>query len=168
MPSIDDVITLLGQQQLDVLCVSETWLRPDIDSSFLIFPGYRLVRRDRPGESRGGGVCIIHRDTLRVETLSVPTATSALETLWVSLSCTTVAAIGVVYRPPSAAVAAVLDDLHLQLAHVIGTGKPVFVLGDTNFDLLRPQKSEVQRYSQTLQDLGLKQLVTGPTRPESG
>ena len=168
VPSIDDVNTLLDQQQLDLLCVSESWLRPEIDSSFLIFPGYGLVRRDRPGSGRGGGVCIIHRDTFRVETLSVPSTGSPLEMLWVSLSCAAVLTIGVVYRPPAAAAAAVMDDLHLQLTHVIGAGRPLFLLGDTNYDLARPLRSDTQRYSRTLHDLGLKQLVTGPTRPETG
>ena len=65
-------------------------------------------------------------------------------------------------------MSAILDDMQDQLAHVNGTGKPLYLLGDLNFDLLQPTKPEVRRYTQTLQDLNLKQLVTEATRPESG
>ncbi|KAF0295772.1 hypothetical protein FJT64_006754 [Amphibalanus amphitrite] len=71
-------------------------------------------------------------------------------------------------RPPSAPVSAALDAIQDQLARVNSTGKPVYLLGDLNFDLQQPSKPEVKRYQQTLQDLGMKQLVSGPTRPESG
>ena len=54
MPSVDDVIDILDSQNLDILCVSETWLHPNVDDSFLVFPGYRVARRDRPGLSGGG------------------------------------------------------------------------------------------------------------------
>ena len=31
----------------DIVCCSETWLRPEIDSSILFFPGKKLFRLDR-------------------------------------------------------------------------------------------------------------------------
>ena len=172
MPSIDDVIDTLDSQNLDILCLSETWLKPDIDNNFLVFPGYRTVRRDRPGpgdgSGKGGGVCVIHRETLRVETLKVASAGRAIESLWLSVMSVTTIVIGVIYRPPSAPVSASLDDIQDQLAHAIGNGKPVYLLGDFNFDLLQPARPEVRRYIQIIQDLNMKQLVTDPTRPESG
>ena len=114
MPSIDDVNVILDSQRLDILCITETWLRPHIDDSFLVFPGYRSARRDRPvrtaGEGRGGGVCIVYRETLQVESLELPGAGTALESLWLSVRSVTTFVIGVMYRPPSAPVSATLDD----------------------------------------------------------
>ncbi|KAF0303464.1 hypothetical protein FJT64_024549 [Amphibalanus amphitrite] len=75
--------------------------------------------------------------------------------------------LGAIYRPPSGAISPVLEDLREQLLWVLGTGKPLYVLGDTNFDLLNDVSSDIQRYRQTLNDLSLKQLVAGQTRPES-
>ena len=75
--------------------------------------------------------------------------------------------MGVIYRPPSGAISAVLEDLHDQLLCVTGMGRPVCVFGDTNFDTLQPHKPDVQRYLQVLHELSLKQIVSGPTRPES-
>ena len=50
----------------------------------------------------------------------------------------------------------------------MGTGKPVYALGDVNFDLLRPTEPDVRKYVQALDDLGLHQLVRTATRSESG
>ena len=168
LPSIDDVTLTLGAQSLDLLGVSETWLSPSVDDSFLIFPGYKVVRRDRGGDRRGGGVCVLYRESLRVEVLTVPSTGSPLESLWLSLCSTTTVVIGIMYRPPSAPVTAVLDDLQSQLAHVCGTDKPLYVLGDVNFDWLRLAELDVRRYSQVLEDVNVKQLVSVPTRPASG
>ena len=76
--------------------------------------------------------------------------------------------IGVMYRPPSAPVSATLDDMQSQLVHINATGRPLYLLGDLNVDLLQPTKPEVQRYQQALHDINVKQLVSSPTRPESG
>ena len=55
IPRLDEVNILLDQQHLDILCISETWLRPDITSRVLVFPGYTVTRCDRasPPGSRG-------------------------------------------------------------------------------------------------------------------
>ena len=159
-------------ENLDILCVTETWLHPGIDSGFLIIPGYRIIRRDRPArdgrQRRGGGVCVIHREHLRVETLTVQSSNSSIEILWATLIAKASLIVGVIYRPPGGAISPVLEDLHDQLVRVVGMGKPICVVGDTNLDTLQQHKPDVKRYLQILHDLSLRQIVTGPTRPESG
>ena len=170
IPSIDDVNVALKTHNLDILCISESWLSPEIADNFLVFPGYGVSRRDRPGRGarRGGGVCVLHRDNFWVERLSVPSEGSALESLWLSVCSVTTVIIGVIYRPPSASVGVVLDDFQSQLAHVCATDKPLYVLGDVNFDWGHPNRPCVRRYSQMLDDVNVKQLVRQPTRPVSG
>ena len=80
MPSLDEVNGLLNTNNIDVLCISETWLSADVDDRYLVFPGYCVIRRDR--KARGGGVCVIYRASLDPVVLDVPTAGSSLETLW--------------------------------------------------------------------------------------
>ena len=48
-PRLDEINILLQEEQLDILCVSETWLRPDVLNRVLVFPGYVITRRDRTG-----------------------------------------------------------------------------------------------------------------------
>ena len=37
----------LSDHQLDLLCVTETWLTNNIVDRILVFPGYKILRRDR-------------------------------------------------------------------------------------------------------------------------
>ena len=156
-----NVNSILRDYNCDVLCLSETWLKPK--HTDISFPGYKMFRRDRPG-GKGGGVCIIFRDTMQCDILTVPTVDSKLESLWVSISTVIV---GVIYRPPCARVISI-DALHGQLVHVLSKKRPVYVLGDINLDTLKLNKTGVGRYIEMLDKLNIKQLVKTPTRPESG
>ena len=165
MPSLDDVIDIVTSENIDILCVSETWLRPSVEDSFLIIPGYKFIRQDR-ARGRGGGTYVISRDTLTAEKLRVPTAGSELETLWLSFGRCQRVVIGVAYRPPRGAITPQLDDLRDQLAHLLGKGGSVYLLGDLNIDVLSLRKAGVTYYLQMLSDMHLKQIVTEPTHRE--
>ena len=81
---LDDIMIMLRDQQLDILCLSETWLSPLISDQLLAFPGYCILRQDREC-LRGGGVAILHREEMQVQQLAMP-AVGPLGTLWVSVS----------------------------------------------------------------------------------
>ena len=162
MPSLGEVNGLLNTNNIDVLCISETWLSADVDDRYLVFPGYCVIRRDR--KTRGGGVCVIYRASLDPVVLDVPTTGSSLETLWLHFARRRPVTICVAYRPPSGPVTPAIDDFRDQLTHVLSRGHPVHVLRDLNWDVLQPSKLGVRQYLDLLQDLSLSQLVTTPTR----
>ena len=176
VPSVGEVNDILRAYSIDVLCISESWLSQNTASSLLNFPGYELLRKDRSEFydcGKGGGVCILFRDSDAIQVDTIPTGnpSSGLESLWISISTsyiTTAAVVGVIYRPPNAPVIAAIDDLRAQLAQIMSNSKPVYVLGDTNFDLLNTRKKGVRRYMRMIDSLGLKQLVTTITRRASG
>src|SRR5208282_4233948 len=67
------MIDLISTHQIDVLAVCETFIvnndQPAIKLDCLP-PGYRVVHLPRPTATRyarGGGLCVIHRDTLSVK-----------------------------------------------------------------------------------------------------
>ena len=95
----------------------------------------------------------------------MPSTGSSLEALWIQLTGRRQIIVGVIYRPPSGPVAPAIDDMHGQFTHVISRGKPVYILGDSNFDLTQPAKAGVREYNTLLGDLTLHQLITTPTRP---
>ena len=70
---LSEIGFLLSVHSIDILCLSETWLKPHHMSSALLIPGYQpLLRRDRP-VGRGGGVAIYLRDGFACkETLCCP------------------------------------------------------------------------------------------------
>ena len=173
IPNIDSVNQTLSDHQLDVLCLTETWLTDSIDDRILVFPGYRLLRRDRATSSRGGrgaaavrggGVAIIYRESLTATVLSA-SGSGPFESLWVSVSGNgrRSATVGVVYRPPSRSVPDAMSELHNQLQSAVSRGKSVFCLGDFNINLLRSDGPGVRSYQSVLSDLNLFQLVTTPT-----
>ena len=171
---MDCVNRTLQDHQLDIFCMSETWLTATVQDRVLVFPGYRILRRDRPAPSeesrraalsRGGGVAILYRDTLNVTALPVASS-GPCGTLCVKVSGGghRSMTVGVAYRPPSSSLSDSLDDLSNQLHLVTCAGKPFFLLGDFNINLLRPTESCVRRYLAMFSDLNLYQLVTEPTR----
>ena len=52
-PKVDEINVLLETQDLDILCVSETWLTDKIPSRFMVFPGYEILRYDRRNTDPG-------------------------------------------------------------------------------------------------------------------
>ena len=98
---------LLVTHNLDVLCVTETWLDASIPDSFLAFRGYSLVRRDRPGR-RGGGVLMYIRTSISTTHINaIAPATCDLEVASVILEFQRSGLapwrlpVICVYRPPS-------------------------------------------------------------------
>ena len=102
---------------------------------------------------------------MTVERLKVPASRSTLESMWLHIIGRSAIIVGVVYRPPAGSPTPAIDDLHRQLTHVMAKDQPVFLLGDTNFDVTRPNKPGVTSYLQQLTDLSLRQLITEPTHP---
>ncbi|KAF0310618.1 hypothetical protein FJT64_018415 [Amphibalanus amphitrite] len=162
---LDQVNLLLLREQLDVLCLSETWLTETVDSTAILFPGYTICRRDRRKKKIGGGVAILYRSALKAEQLRVPADDSAVEALWMQISSRSTIVVGAVYRPPSGPTAPAIDCLHNQLMHVLARARPTYLLGDVNIDVSQSAKPGVASYTQHLSDLSLKQLITEPTRP---
>ena len=161
---LDDVNHLLLSENLDVLCLSESWLTESVDDRMLVFPGYAIIRRDRSGRS-GGGVAIIYRNSMTMVPLKVPSGDSQLESLWAQLTGRRSVIVGAIYRPPSGPTAPIIADMHDQFVYVISKDMPVYILGDTNFDTNQTSKAGVGEYSRLLSDLSLHQLITSPTRP---
>ncbi len=52
---------LVRDRKVDVLCISESWLLPNLPDSFVMIQGYKIFRYDG---GRGGGVCVYVKDVL--------------------------------------------------------------------------------------------------------
>jgi len=62
-----DVAKILSDSQFHALLVSETWMKPKLNSNVVAIPGYKLLRsdRNRTDKIHGGGVGIYIRDNLK-------------------------------------------------------------------------------------------------------
>ena len=58
---------MLYHENIDILCICETWLEPNIGSNVLYIPNYNIFRYDT---GRGGGVCIIIREDFKASVIN--------------------------------------------------------------------------------------------------
>ena len=166
----EEVTALTDAHKPDIVCLSETWLTDNVLDSHLVFNGYELQRADRraPRKSRttvrGGGVAILSSTNMKTERLDIKSTDPAVDSLWLKATHKgRSAVIGVLYRPPDSTMSRFIDCLRDQLLNVLATGRPVFLLGDINIDISRPDARGVTAYKTLLNELSLHQLVQEPT-----
>ena len=122
-------------RDIDVLCVSETWLQTNTPDVHVSIPNYVLYRND---VGRGGGVCIYVKKELKTNIINFLLPKQAgVEDLWLIVQSNMYPAviIGCVYRHPKAGVDSFeyLQDVFRQLCV---SKKNFYILGDFNNDLL--------------------------------
>ena len=158
------------ENEFDIICLSETWLKPQTDVAKLHIPGYCFIHR--PRHSHGGGVAMYYRETLpiqRRQDLEHPN----LEILWQQLPGKGGHIfIGVCYSPPGRNMQQAdtfIDNLTECIGHAMDKNPvAIYLLGDFN-DQCRTwhgshDKSELKyKLHDSINSLGLYQLVTEPT-----
>lgn len=65
-PKIDQIRYDLITSALDILGITESWLKTNIPDRLVTIQGYNLIRNDREGK-RGGGTCLFINSRLRYE-----------------------------------------------------------------------------------------------------
>ena len=102
---LDEVRSLLTESDLDVLCISETWLDDTISDSEINILGYIPERKER--NRQGGGVMMYIRDSIAYKIRSdIALSAPHVENLWIEfkllmdVSCLMCS----MYRPPSAGI----------------------------------------------------------------
>ena len=84
IPKIDEVEVVANVDEADIICITETWLTPDIpDSSALSYSNFVLFCNDRT-VSVEGGVCIFVNKNIFCKRLT-EFENPNIESLWVSL-----------------------------------------------------------------------------------
>ena len=161
----------LRNSNVDIVLLQETWLSGDVES--ITISGYHLVGRlDRVlGPKRGfGGIAVFARAALT--DIALVEYISGAERMWCVLHTNLGALlIGNWYRPPDddgISMNGLLDEIERLRGDYIG----VILLGDLNVHHKRwlrysSRNSELgERLWDICKDLGLKQLVSKPTRGE--
>lgn len=171
----DDVIEVIRDRHLDVLCLTETW--HDADSvcvGRLRNAGFNVVDRPRPCvvddmSTNHGGVAIVSMDCVVLSPVAVAKS-STFEHVCTRInsgrfSCITV----VLYRPGSVAVRQqFFQDLAALLEQVATYQVPVFITGDFNIRLDRPNDVYAVQLRQLLGYYGMTAHESGPTHQLGG
>ena len=159
---IDELRILLSQQQnIDILCICETFLQDEFCNEEIQLENYQLFRKDR--KSNGGGLVVYVKENLRCsqrDDLHV----DGIEAMWLEVKHESQKAflLGYTYRPPSSHLRWTTDFEQI-LEQVFTENKEVILLGDFNLNLYDNSNS-VRNWLQVTESVNLFQLVDTPTR----
>ena len=170
---IDQIRLLLQGSTIDVLTISETWLRPHLHSNLVNIEGFTVYRLDRgsscKGKKRGGGLLTYVNDkhSSECESLSeLDKSNESIEAQWVYIHrphCKNVVVCNV-YRPPN-------GDLGKSIAYLddclrsVNLGKTdLFLLGDFNVNYKNKASPNYKKLHFFVQSNSLSQLIDTPTR----
>lgn len=109
------------------ICLTETWLKPSLITGLVNIPGFRLVRLDRQGEKRGGGVAIYLNSELTFAHLDISFDISSynieLLTIQILRKKQKALYISTVYLPPKANINTALAQLDTLADHLSNINK---------------------------------------------
>ena len=129
LSNMEEIKLLIDVRNVDILCISETWLLSNVPDSFVGIENFNIFRYD---EGFGGGTCIYVRDDLKVTpiNLNIP-GIDKVEDMWLSVQCRKLPSfiIGRIYRRPHSSNAT-FDYLLDAFRSVSLRNKPIYILGD--------------------------------------
>ncbi|KAI4455891.1 hypothetical protein MML48_8g00001084 [Holotrichia oblita] len=161
LPKLADVQQVMNDFNVDVFCLTETWLTNAVDNSMVRIEGYNLYRRDRDGRC-GGGVAIYARSCFKCFVIK---SNPIIEHIWISIRVKSMdLSVGCVYRPPNSSGDPFINTRELQLINCNLTLPLVFCLGDMNIDFLDGNSQLTLKLKQCLNSLNMNQLIKEPTR----
>ena len=159
MSCLDEVKLMVLEENIDILCISESWLDSNIPDRFINIDGYNLFRNDG---GRGGGACMYVRNCLKGVKVKIDCPPlQGIEDVWVRVQLSKLPSIiiGTMYRHPHANSDS-FEYIREVLQTLALTDKSIFLLGDLNDNILDRQ-SKLQKI---VSILNFDQMIDKPTR----
>ena len=90
IPKLDEIKLLIENEDLDILCVSETWLQPNILDNLISIKNYNVFRNENPLNSSGSGACIFVKNIFtskKYENIEITDGgpSKGIKDVWVSI-----------------------------------------------------------------------------------
>ncbi|XP_020297043.1 uncharacterized protein LOC109861696 [Pseudomyrmex gracilis] len=136
MAYLDDFRLFFTDSQYDIICLSETWLKPAIHDQMVELSGYQLFRYDRTGKSRGG-VAFFLANTLNARILKTSGSDYSRKPEFLIAEISSgdeKVLLAVVYRPPHCGH---LNDFFTIVADILVQYRHCVIFGDFNADLMQ-------------------------------
>ena len=161
----DEINFSMSKKFIDLIALNETRLDANITDNMINLDGYDIVRKDR--SRNGGGVCIYLRGSInyKIRDDLVP---SELEAVCVEIikPHSKPFFVTTVYRPLSA-LSEFFDHFEKLIKGIDNENKEMYILGDLNCDLLRPDKDyniPTKKIKSLYELYQLSQLIDEATR----
>ena len=139
---LHDVYDAVSKNQVHVLGVSESFLKPQTASKLVNMPGYKLFRHDRTGLGRGGVAMYVHESIpAKVVFRSAQhfVYVKRPEIIFVELTLgRSTLLCGTIYSPPGAGFWSDVEEAFLNYSR---TYDYAIIMGDFNIDWLKPSTS---------------------------
>ena len=158
--------------EYDLVFISETWLKPDFTDSLLCPDGYSVIRKDRKDQTRGGGVLVFYKTTLKVFDITSSYDQNIFESLVIEIPSdgrdSNKLRLCCIYLPPSKSKT--LPNVKCCcnfLRHFFYNG-PLIILGDFNFPSINwsslcSKNSAEQYFTDFCSQYSLFQHISEPT-----
>ncbi len=153
------------------MALTETWLRGDPSDAQRIGEvtpaGYHFHHKPRLNR-KGGGVGILLKKALKIKLLPSPNAVSFEHMVCDITTGKTALRMVIIYRPPASKVnkstpASFLTEFYTLLERLLTFPGHLIITGDFNFHVDVPDNPHAIKLLDTLDSVGLVQLVTGST-----
>ena len=159
-PKIDEIRFCMKTLQIDVLCISETWLHAQLGDKEVSVEGYDIIRKDRTNK-RGGGVCVYVKSSLTIINRNDTISQYDIETILLEFKCKeNNFLVCCVYRPPNSGPD-FFEIFTEMLETIIMNDNDLIILGDFNINYSIGDNTPIH----SLECLfSLHQLINKPTR----
>ena len=161
---LDQIRSALNRLDIDILCLTETWLCKNVGKGPVKIPGYEFFRNDRQGRL-GGGVGIYVKEKINFKPVT-NLRNPRVESLWgIATFGGKKYKIASIYRPGDEPISQwdeILDQLEESL-DVVSDGETV-IFGDLNHNYEFNEDLYKNPIFQLEKMFDMKQLITEPTR----
>ncbi|PIK47853.1 putative RNA-directed DNA polymerase from mobile element jockey-like [Apostichopus japonicus] len=161
----DEFVDFVQDKSLDVVAISETWLREDdiILCGDITPVGYsfQLVPRK---EKTGGGVGILFRSSLSLKIKSHEKVYNSFKAIHAELTVNSrTVNLVALYRPADSSFGSFLSDFGELIVDYLPSQSDVMFCGDFNIHVDDTSDSKAHRFQNLLLSFGLTQHITYPT-----
>jgi hypothetical protein len=162
LADVDHIISLrhlMANKIVDIIIVSETWLKDKHTNKYVELAGYKIARNDREGGMRGGGVAVYYKNSMKLRVLAA--SPSRFDVTQVEyLICEIVLQefklmVAAVYKRPHRLVK--FDTLITDLQKYYTTYDDFIVAGDFNLNFDFPD-TQTQSLVTLFEDMNLLRL----------
>ena len=179
--NIDQLRLMLHDSNLDVITLSETWLKTHLSTKIVELIGYKPFRLDRSvGSGRaksktskknknGGGLLTFVHDKYASSTEShdvLNISNEHIEAQWIRINrpnCKDVVVCNV-YRPPTGVLAKAVTYFEDCLVTLNLRKSDIFILGDMNVNYMNKKSPDYKKLDFFVRSNGLTQCISNTTR----
>ena len=158
-----------NKHEVSIICIQESWLSSDSDTSLFDIPNYQLVAKGKYCSNHGGLLTYVHKD-FYWENIAINDETTVWENLFIKVRHKTPGSktqiVGNIYRRPNE----ILHDFRMFQEEFVETlenfnRNPVYLCGDFNIDLLKLNvKDHYHTFFNNLIAAGYFPRISLPTR----